>query len=691
MIKYQIKEVTDLVIDEDNISLIIRASSLIDGPLLERRKEIHKSFVLAAISEYSANSEFEIKDLSYSIKTLTKCKMNDNEIISILSQLETDGDVTHIYDLKYKLSTKINIPDFGIKTNIVWKEFLEFLKKYYTNYDPFIDRDTKTTFDSILLILLTKFSMSTGVLEHQIDSLPISNFKLVIKEEVDKASLSKGLSKKYPDLFTTYMMSKSPKLLEFIFDSYSYLIDIDLIKREQEIPEVNYLDNIDFLLVDTSFLVALMCKSDNIHPLAVALANQCLKSKINLYYTQETNKEMWGLITGSKYEMKGLSPSRKQGVIRSQFVNDFRRQSLSWSAYITTLESWDNLIEDKWKIILLPASYGVSPNEDICHYVKITLPILEEVRINTRLQSDPKYKPNPRSEEQINHDACCLGLIHSYRESIKFEGRNTPIGAWFLTFDNLISGLDSAYFKKYNDFGFVIQPRTLLNYLLVYSRMLFDEKGQEAIAEAIIKFTARTPESNLDLDEYSRLVTYKMGLDTENIETIKNMFLLSPLRAELEKALQYDEGGKADTIAYDIISNELFVKQVLNKEEDRKNYKRVVVALRETKDKLREKEAVCQALEKVAKQNLSITTNVTLSIDINIINEFNSLIYFLEAEGAFKNNLLERPSNITTKENLIKWLSYAEKTIKTSDNINKGLTALLPIISHLVDKIQSCI
>ncbi len=330
--------------DAPNTDILVRLSVLTKGPLLERRKDIRKSFVLASLSIYRPESEFELKNLSNNIKNITKCELNDEYLITILDILEIENIVQHIDGLKYKLKKKVDLPEFNSLTQLAWEEFLTFLKKQYKDYDPYIDKDARKVFDSVLLKLLTRFSLSSNIFPNQIESLPIDDFKLIIDELVGKSTISTNLYKKYTNIIYSFLGLKSPHLLKFIFDSYSKIINLDLVMREQEMPSIDFLENIKFLLLDTSILTALMCKTDPRHPLASAVAKQCVIANIPLYYISKTKQEMWRVINGSKHEMNSLYQSKKQGIIQSQFVSDFRRQNISWHDYITILESWEQII-----------------------------------------------------------------------------------------------------------------------------------------------------------------------------------------------------------------------------------------------------------------------------------------------------------------------------------------------------------
>lgn len=673
--------------ESPNTDMLVRLSVLTKGPLLERRKDIRKSFVLASLSTYRPESEFEVKDLSNNIKDITKCEMDNENIISILNILEIENIVQHLDGLKYKLTKEVQLPEFKSLTQPAWEEFLNILKKKYVDYDPYIDKDARNIFDSILLRLLTRFTISSNLLANQIESLPIEDFKLIIEEYVSKSFLSKNLSKKYTDLIYSFLGLKSPHLLKFIFDSYSKLINLDLLMREQEMPSINFLENVKFLLVDTSFLAAIMCKTDSVHPLASAVAKQCLNSNIPLYYTLTTKQEMWRAINGSKHEMDSLYQSKRHGIIKSQFVSDFRRQNISWHEYIAILDLWEQVIQNKWQLISIPEEFNLSVDEDISQYVRTTLPIIDSIRYGDRIKNDPNYQPRLRGDLQFNHDAFCLGLIANHRKSLEISTGKKPIGPWFLTFDDLLSVLNATYFRRDNDFGLVIQPRTLLNYLLIYSKIQFEKGDIEAVAEAILKFTARTPDPKLTFDEYTRLVTYKIGLGQADIEILKEIFLASPLRAELERAVELEHGEDADDVVYKIITNQPFVDTILEERRTDEKFKNMAKQYHTIKEELIKKTAALEALERSAKPNIIVTTNVVTNIDVTIQNEVKTLISLLETENAFKDGLLEKPRDISKIEKLKKWLDETKKIVETSKTVSDGIKALLPFVTYLIAKL----
>ena len=395
---------------------------------------------------------------------------------------------------------------------------------------------------------------------------------------------------------------------------------------------------------------------------------------------------MIGFISGSKYEMMGMS-SRKKGIFTNQFIADCSRQKMPWTDYLITLESWEQIIESHYQIKLTPISFDVEIDEELYHYIYTSTSILDMHRNNDRAEHIPNYQLRLRGKLQLEHDAFCISLIAKFRKNMHSDGRKS-IGPWFLTFDSLLTFLNETNFRQKNDYGYVIQPRILLNWLLIYSKIQFDDEDKKLVAEAIIRFTARNRGNKITLPDYTRLITYKFGLDEKDIQVMEEIFLASPLRAELERALDLDYAEEADLIAAKVVSSDEFVKTVVKERKTQEKLKNVADTLRKTKEALDKEKAVNDTLERIQKQKILLTADINTNIDINIKNEISSLITFLEAQNAFKDGQLEKPSDISTTGKLVKWLEEIKATIETSKTISEGTKSLLPIITYLLMKSQ---
>lgn len=263
------------------------------------------------------------------------------------------------------------------------------------------------------------------------------------------------------------------------------------------------------------------------------------------------------------------------------------------------------------------------------------------------------------------------------------------VGPWFLTFDKLIFAIGEFYKNTgKQNMGLVIQPRRWLNYLLTFSTTEFKDSDRRDVAKAIILFTART-DSKISLKDYSSLITSKLGLEYEDRDIILEIFLKSPLIAELQRALSTDSGGDADRIAQGIMENEKFIESVLAEREVKKDNVRLKEKIKELNLKNVEAESAINAMEKSLSKRISI--EVVTTSEMNISTKINGLITQLEAElpdGFEKHGIPEPPKVVSSVSKLKEWLSATKEVIDTSTSISTGAKALLPYISVLVDTVS---
>lgn len=659
-------------------SILVRLSPLTTGPILMRRREISRAFTRAGLSTYNDNDTFNLKDLSLKITSLASINLDNDVLISILEDFCNEGAIEHVSELKYNIKQKIKIPSFDELIQPVWDEFAEFLRTRYSSFDHKMDYDARLVFNSILL------SMSMNIVQSQktqFESLPINDFRGIIESEAKKLKWKT----KFADIFSEYILSSSPNLADFIFSIYSGIINMDLISKEKDMPKFNLIDNVRFILLDTSFLVSLICKTEPNYALSLAVSSQSKKRGIPLYYTKETRNEMRRFIRGSSHEMRnGLIIKGNPKIIRSQFVRDYIKSNsidgVTWPDYFASLENWEQMVKLEHSISVIPENFKY--DEDVYYYVKKMVPIFDHARTDDQ----PNNIKGFREGSQIEHDAVCLGIVAKARDD---NNEKASVGPWFLTFDNLIFAVGEFYKNTgRQNMGLVIQPRRWLNYLLTFSTTEFKDSDRRDVAKAIILFTART-DSKISLKDYSSLITSKLGLENEDRDIILDIFLKSPLIAELQRALSTDSGGDADRIAQSIMENEKFIESVINEREVRRDNERLKEKIKELNSKFIEAESARTALEKSLSQRISI--EVVTTLEMNIDTKINGLITQLEAElpdGFEKNGIPEPPKVVSSASKLKEWLSTTKEVIETSKSISMGAKALLPYISLLVDTVS---
>ena len=224
--------------------------------------------------------------------------------------------------------------------------------------------------------------------------------------------------------------------------------------------------------------------------------------------------------------------------------------------------------------------------------------------------------------------------------------------------------------------------------MLTFSKTEFKESDRNDVAKAIILFTART-DSKITLKDYSGLIAAKFGLETEDRDIILEIFIKSPLIAELQRALVSDSGGDADRITQNIIENERFIESVLSEREVKKDNERLKEKIKDLSSKFKEAESAKKALERSLSQRISI--EVVTTSDINIETKINGLISQLDAElpgGLTENGIPEPPKVVSKISKLKEWLTTTREVIDTSKSISEGAKALLPYITLLIEAVS---
>jgi hypothetical protein len=334
------------------------------------------------------------------------------------------------------------------------------------------------------------------------------------------------------------------------------------------------------------------------------------------------------------------------------------------------------------------------PDERVYDYVKMHLPMLDRLRYEERIETT-KYNKPLRDDQQIEHDAICLGIVSTARQ----KPQKALIGPWFLTFDNLVFGLSELYGQVTKDeFLLSIQPRTWLNYLLTFSKIDFNKEEIDSVAEAIILFTTNYNHTKMELEDYNRLITDKLSLEAEDSKLLMEILLKSPLIAELEKALEAGKGGDADRTVYKILTDKSFVDKIIEQRTLKSDYERVSGKMRELQKQLGEEKAAREALEKCARYTIYIKTDVKTTIDLNIETQLNGLNASLEAllPGGFeKYNLPPPPKGEASPSKIREWLTKIKDGLTTTKDITddaksviENAKALLPYITLLIGQLQ---
>lgn len=643
--------------------------------------------MIAALTECNINEQYDLSTIKQMINSVCKCSLKEEDIITIFSELESGGEVEHVNRFVYKLVKRQSIPDFQTLSEPVWKEFSSYLKNEIPKFDPFIHKDAKTIFNSVLLKVLSGFTISKP-LETQMESVQLIDIDRIIKEELNKVYFPDDFGYKFPKIIVAYFNSKSPQILEFVFTCYYGLINIDLVTREQEMPNIDFGNEINCLIVDSNFIISLLCTTDSTHPLSAALVGNCIKSNIPLYYMPCTKEEVNSLIKAVNIDMSGFT-SKKRSLKDNQLIMDHIKLNISWREYSIYLDSWEQILESKFAIKMIDKIQERCYNPELIADIKNRLKLADDFRCEERLRHDSKYCHRFRLEDNYNHDAVCIGCIIEFKNQAEISEKKR--GPWFLTYDSLLSFVNISH-NYFDNFGHVISPRMLINYILAYSKIEYTEEDKEEMAIAILKYSLKQKSDFLTLDEYSRLVAEKLNLPLANAELIKEIFINSAFNDELEKSLNQENSEDPDTIAFKILTSPTISELVgkiaettHEKEAKAAQIRKLGETVQELKSKLCEQDAYIKGLEQKDPVNLTVNVNQNISNNItfaeNVPQYIKSLIDLLESQNAFEEGIIEKPPKHFDIGAANKWLSGVKTALENVQGIKEGVLTLLPFIT----------
>ena len=663
--------------------LVAKLAVLTKGKILDMRKDIPKSLILAALDDFEEDSEINVDEISEKVKNITRCTISNAEIISNLHDIEKSDYIEHLGHLKYKLKVRPNLSSFDSLSQPVWKEFETFILARHKEYDPVVHSNAKTVFDSLLLKILVRFATSKP-LENQMDRIPLDDFDKIVSHEVKDNYFPDDFSNIYPSILMDYFSSESPQLLDFIFSSYCGLINFDLVLKEQDLPSIKFDSEIDFLLVDSNFIIPLLCNTDSKNPLSIALLNLCNRYNIPLYFTPKTKGEIWHTIANAKKYMSTKNSMHKGYRVENQFVTDFSRSKGTWTDYTLILSNWEEKIKERWNICELSPESAKEIDEGCYDFVLRMLPIADRFRSSYRLEKEVSYDVRLRDDRSYGHDAYCLGLISYFKQNPMSTDATKLLGPWFLTYDDLISFVNQTHLRKEDDVGYSVHPRVLLNYFLAYSKLEFNSEDKEHVAMALLRYTARPSSTAITVGEYSRIFTEQIDIGSENADVLKSILLVSPLLDRLENALESGNRDEADKIVVEVFSSEeirTLIQEAMysskEKEENQQTIERLRTVILNQKKDLEENKMESNPTYTIYATDSRVNiSSIDTSTNLSIINSEN--VFF-----ELKNVIEKEIENLTKRNELLMQIEEMESSKGSEDFKTKYASFIASVADHI--------
>jgi len=431
-----------------------------------------------------------------------------------------------------------------------------------------------------------------------LDFLKYEEISMVLKNGLIKYKTIKNPDQ-FLSLFYDYLKSGENYMTELLFIVYQSSVAYDLLRRGRRLPKIaEHVGKGGVLFLDTNVIVSLICKTDRTHDLAksvVKLAENLFHFTIS--YCKETSIEFENLLKWADSEMKsGRLPSKIAA--ENQLILDFtKRTACRWSDYYTELSMYRTYLKSEFNIDLFD-NCMLEFNEketEIINYV-------DAIYSYAFQQYDEKRE---RSRDALTHDKNLFRKLICLKKSDAC-GLNTP---WILSFDNILNGINLTLINidrfKLPEGGYSIHPRILLNTLLVFENIDFNEDKRKDFVRSIVNYLI-IPSSSLTEEQYAKLIAYKVpGLGEKDIDTILHFFRLSPLKAQLHRALEFNDIDSASQVFNQMMLDPKSVGVLISERRTKEENERLKQALARLSSEY-------QALKKETKP-IAITLNVNLA------------------------------------------------------------------------------
>ena len=547
--------------------LFVNLLLLTTPKFVELRANIKNIFVMATLSTYPENAIFSSKELERKVQEFTLCKIKRGIITQTIEDFIKNGDIEFIEIDQYKIKKKIIENDYSVYRNEIWKEFEPILKRSIRDYDSYFNTTIQEIIENILQDYLILINETIEELENnQIEQLFASekNLKSLIKINVEKRFITDQISTKLPELIEGYFNTKSTIFNEFISQCYSGAIILYVLTKERELPSVSLKEHLHCLIVDTDFLVNLLCLTSSKFPMIDVVTRNCVKNMIPIYFLGVTRNELNSLINamGIKYDQISSSVKSETEKIseiqKSQILQDFNNRntkdnSLTWPKYFTYLQSWEEIVAKDHGIFILPETEQFELDTSVMDYMRNAIPFIETKFLGKDDPSTEKMFIKTKSPNQLDHDIYCMGVVSGLKNQqfkknhLKVTGASELHGPYFLTFDNTLAYANKLYSMNQHAKPLVIQPRTLLNYIIKFSHVDINTSHKKDVGKAILRYSLMRSDLKISLGDFiDALIKQREIVDKKDKDFIINCILSSALKDDLDKMLQAGEISQAE-------------------------------------------------------------------------------------------------------------------------------------------------
>lgn len=658
------------------IKNVIDLIPLIQGELVDSRYEIHEIIVKRVLSKKQKNDIINIDELKEEIlDEFNFGDFPDELLYKILDNL-VSVDYLRFHNNDYELINIVEYKNIDFVINECYKEFVDFFKAEYKNFDPFIHKNFKVSFEECLYVIVGVFSEQEDFYNNQIEALNQN----LIENDLIKIANNNGINspKQFVSVFFNYLNSGTEKITDFIYISYRVAITYDLLRKGSILSQKSCdIGKGGILILDTNSIISLICRTDSRHKLITSTIQLSQKLKCDVCYTEKTKLEYNRLLKGADGQMRSNRFAKGKYIADNQLINDFVRQKGGmWGDYYAEISDIELYLRLKYEINL--AEYdNLIQDEKFSEYIKGIYPSVLQL-----LQKE-------RQKDAIEHDIYLFSLSIHLRNNEPNMVFNCP---WILSFDNALNFVNKLLVERFElPYGYVLHPRYWLDTLLTFSNIQLDEANKKDIVNAILCHMIIPEKMTLNLDQYAKLISNKLGLTEENEELIKRIITISPLKRNLDLALESNNAEGVSKITSEIFIDSDLIDKVISEGKIKEENVKLKDQLKKASEKYRIEKAKNYLLEEVVTRKFAEPKIIIDNVDPNISKMIEVLMDRLELidHQFFEQNQIQKlESGRISKENAISTLKNIAKILRQGKDFAqeiKDLTQYVPTIIGLLN------
>jgi predicted nucleic acid-binding protein len=529
---------------------LIEVVPILGSDITKYREEVHDRIILNAIHILNSDN-FTINELNDKIDEIFEIKYPKERLIHHLEKLF----INNIEYSKGRIHLTQEIPPVTNEINdLIEICFKEFINKMKEEYNPALHQRYRDTFYELIYETCKNILSSTNIIKLNMDPTDFGSNNLKMEEIVRSHNLpnvSKFLAHYYG-----YLSSESLNKDNIILSIFQYAISLDILERGSELYTASKdYEEKGILVIDTNILTSLILKSNRFHETVESMITLSHKLGFKIFYTSDTEMEFERLIEGANYNIskrKSYSELDRDNELVHDYLKDNSVEN--WADKLIYYNSFKLILKRDYEITVLEEPI-TEDDADFSEFLR------EVYRISMMTHK-------VRLPLAIEHDINLLNLMYHLKTKDSIKMFDSP---WIVTLDNLLIYVSGYVMrKKETNCEYCIHAQKWFDLLIPFCDIEDIRNNQKKFVSAILKYSIIPFDNRLSLNEYTKLLANKFGLEGVNSDIILEVISRSRLQYQLEYSLERNSIKDTKNITYEVFTNDKLIDELLEKKEDKK-------------------------------------------------------------------------------------------------------------------------